>query len=196
MPPRAILQTLERLGAALVPLQLPMALMGGLALSVWRHVRATQDIDLLIAADESSVDQLVRSVTAAGFRPKRTPPVIAVGATRILQLEFDPDETFVTVQVDLLLADSTYARQALKRRVTVDLPDFSEALDVLTCEDLILHKLLAGRIIDRADSATLLRLNRTSIDWDYLRDWVERLLLREEFREVWTEAFPDDAPPE
>jgi hypothetical protein len=37
-------------------------------------------------------------------------------------------------------------------------------LDVLTCEDLIVHKLLAGRLVDRADAATLLRVNRADLD--------------------------------
>ena len=35
MPPKPILDTLQHLWHTLEPLQLPMALMGGLALSVW-----------------------------------------------------------------------------------------------------------------------------------------------------------------
>ncbi|MCY2988340.1 MAG: hypothetical protein NTY19_10825 [Planctomycetota bacterium] len=48
MPPRPILQTLDAIWSALEQLQLPLALMGGLAMSTWKHVRATQDVDLLI----------------------------------------------------------------------------------------------------------------------------------------------------
>ena len=70
-----------------------------------------------------------------------------------------------------------------------------EAVSILSCEDLILFKLMAGRIIDRADCAYLLRFNRPSIDLAYLRQWTARLALEPELAEVWTEAFPGEAAP-
>jgi hypothetical protein len=60
---------------------------------------------------------------------------------------------------------------------------------------LILHKLLAGRIIDRADAAALLRINRRSLDLDYLTAWTARLSLARELAEVWGEALPNEPLP-
>jgi len=37
------------------------------------------------------------------------------------------------------------------------LPGLDIPIAILNCEDVILHKLIAGRIIDRADAAMLLR---------------------------------------
>ena len=45
-------------------------------------------------------------------------------------------------------------------------------IDVLNGDDLIMFKLLAGRMIDRADAAMLLRENREAIDFGYLLSWV------------------------
>ena len=66
---------------------------------------------------------------------------------------------------------------------------------VLSCEDLILHKLLAGRIIDHADAAALIRVNHESIEVDYLRFWSHELELEPILNEVWREACPDQPPP-
>ncbi len=66
---------------------------------------------------------------------------------------------------------------------------------MLHCDHLILFKLVAGRLIDYADAAMLLRENREVIDFDYLLSWVSRLDLATEFAEIWQEAYPDEGPP-
>lgn len=63
-----------------------------------------------------------------------------------------------------------------------------------SCEDLLIHKLMAGRIIDRADAAAVLRANRDLLDIGYLRKWADDLQLTEELLEIWREAFGEQAP--
>ena len=99
------------------------------------------------------------------------------------------------LQVDLLLAKSDYHEGALRRQVSMRLPDLDVEIGVLACEDLILHKLLAGRIIDRADVAALLRANRKSLDLDYLRQWIKSLDVAAGFNEAWNEALPGEPLP-
>ena len=99
------------------------------------------------------------------------------------------------LQVDLLFADSEYSRAVLDRRVPIDIPDVPSQLFMLTCEDLILHKLLAGRVIDDADIIALLQLNRSSLDWLYLGTWSAKLHHRERLTELWRRAFPTESPP-
>ena len=187
MPPRPIFQTLDAIWSALEQLQLPLALMGGLAMSTWKYVRATQDVDVLIGLGSIDPAEILGCVTARGFRAKRTPPVTTLGLLRLIQLEFEPDDAFVDVQADLLLADSEYHTQALQRRVLRQLTGLSRDLFVLSCEDLILHKLLADRMIDRADVAALLRANRDSLDVPYLTTWADRLGLAGRLREIGAE---------
>jgi hypothetical protein len=69
-------------------------------------------------------------------------------------------------------------------------------LDVLACEDLILHKLLAGRLLDRVDAAMLLRANRADLNLEYILGWTTTLSLHAELAQVWEEAFPGEAMPE
>lgn len=98
------------------------------------------------------------------------------------------------LQIDLLLAECSYQLQALTRRVPQQLA--GSPMYVLACEDLILHKLLAGRIIDRVDCSSLIRLQRDHLDWTYLRTWSATLAVGNGLSEAWHEAFPGDELPQ
>jgi hypothetical protein len=167
-----------------------MAVTGGLALATSKHVRATRDVDLLVDVGGNDLDQLIEELRTAGLRPKRTPPVTSLGALDVVQLLYEPPEAFVELQIDLLLAKSEYHREALRRRVPTQLPDLGIGIAVLACEDLILHKLLAGRLIDRADAAALVRANRDRLDWDYLARWARELAVTDDLAQARNDAFP------
>jgi hypothetical protein len=180
---------------ALEPLGCSMALTGGAALAVWNYPRATRDVDLLIDVDVATLDRVIDCLRACGCRPKKSPPLVSLGKLHIAQFLYTPPGEFYDVQFDLLLADSDLHKSALARRVQRSLPGVDRPLDVLHCDDLVLVKLLAGRMIDLADAAMLLRENRGEIDVKYLVEWVNRLGLTPEFAEVWSEAFPGESPP-
>jgi hypothetical protein len=108
---------------------------------------------------------------------------------------YTPPGEFYDVQFDLFLAESELQKSAISRRVEREVPGLSRPVAVLSCDDLILFKLVAGRVIDRADAAMLLRENREAIDFDYLLSWITRLGLRSEFLEIWSEAFPEEEAP-
>lgn len=186
-----VLRALRHVWASLEQLHLPMAVMGGLALSVWKHVRATQDVDLLVGLGPLDDRAVLETLQQQGFRTKRQPPVLALGALRIVQLLYEPPGSFLELQVDLLLADSEFPRQALARRIPARLPDLDLELFVLSCEDLILFKLLAGRILDKLDVAALLRANRAALDLAYLEGWVRQLSLASDWSEIWSEVFKE-----
>ncbi|HJT33694.1 MAG TPA: hypothetical protein VJ783_16735 [Pirellulales bacterium] len=130
---------------------------------------------------------------AADIEPRRRPAVSHLGKLRIIQSMYEPPGALMDLNVDLLLADCIYQRQALDRRVPEELAGLN--LFILACEDLILHKLLAGRMIDRADCVALLRLQRAELDWAYLKNWAARLAVSDGLAEAWAEAFPGEQAP-
>ena len=194
MAASAVTDALNHVWAALEPLKLPMALMGGLAAAVWKHPRNTRDVDLLVDVRDLSPDELVDAMKRAGMRSKREPPMLSVGDQRIIQLLYQPPGTFLDIQIDVLLADSAYQKEAIKRAAPAKLDEEIE-IAVLSCEDLIIHKLLAGRIVDRADVAALLRANRAILDRAYLNGWLAQLSLRADFETIWQETFPSETLP-
>jgi hypothetical protein len=192
-----VVETLRQGWLALEPLGLPMAVIGGLALSAWNHVRYTRDADILIAIDEANVDALLKAVVEAGFQPKKLPPILQIDDQQLIQLKFVPPEGLLPFQLDLLFAGSEYQKMALARATTQQIRNLNHPVKVLRPDDLILLKLYAGRMIDRADAAMLLRENREEIDLAYLAKWVKFFALEKDFAEIWPEAFPDEQlPPE
>jgi hypothetical protein len=189
------LAALEHVWRALAPLGHPMAVMGGVSLAAWHHIRATRDVDILIGVDRAGIDPVLEVLGARGCRPKRSPPIISVGDHHFVQMLYTPPGELYDIQLDLLLAESELQKSAMARRVASSVPGLAGMVHVLNCDDLVLFKLLAGRMIDRADAAMLLRENRDAIDYEYLRDWVAKLNLQDELEQIWSEAFPGHSLP-
>jgi hypothetical protein len=195
MPAEEVVATLRRTWEILGELHVPSALMGGLALAHWGHVRSTQDVDLLIALGGARPERLLARLSAAGYRSKRVNPLVRLDDAAFVQLFYEPPAAVLEIQIDLLLAESDFHRQAVDRRVVVPSSELGFQFDVVSCEDLILLKLLAGRILDRHDASELLKANRDTLDMGHLRHWVHRLHLEREFVDAWSNVFPGTVPP-
>jgi hypothetical protein len=190
-----VLLALKRVWEALDPFGVPMAIVGGIALAVWQHARFTKDVDILLTAEDEGIEKIVEKLKQEGMRPKRDPPLLGIGEVDLLQMLYEPPDTFLDLQIDLLFARTEFHRQALGRRVAARLPRLDTEVFVLACEDIIVMKLLAGRVIDKADASALLRANRQSMDVDHLSAWIGKLNLDDEFAEIWGEAFAGERPP-
>ncbi len=172
MAPEAVTLTLANLWTQLAKADLPMAVAGGLALSYWGSPRSTQDVDLAIATtDIASVDDFLR---IAGLRRKREGS-IDLTLFNLHQWTYAPPDQYVTVEVDLMISDSSYYQTMMRRTVLTRLDRLQSDVRVISREDLILHKLVAGRMIDRVDVGQLLNLHGSELDRDYIESWTEPL---------------------
>jgi hypothetical protein len=95
-----------------------------------------------------------------------------------------------------MLAETPLEKSALVNSVARDVPGIDCPIRVVDCNDLILMKLVSGRMIDRADCAMLLRENRESLDLPYLGNWLHELTLTNEMSAIWQEAFPGESLPQ
>jgi hypothetical protein len=190
-----LLSALRRVWATLGALKVDMALMGGIAVAAWNHIRNTRDVDLLVGVKRSDEEGLLHGLVGAGFKLLRQPPVLTIGESRILQTSFAPPGKFLDIRIDLFLAETEYQQRALSRRVETKFPGLDGTVSILSCEDLILFKLIAGRILDRSDCAYLLRFNHDGLDLGYLSHWARTLHLKGELAEIWREAFGEPGPP-
>jgi hypothetical protein len=74
--------TLDHIWGVLEPLGHPLALMGGISLAAWNHVRATRDVDLLIAIERTEVEPVLATL--------KSPPLISAGEHCFMQLLHTP----------------------------------------------------------------------------------------------------------
>ena len=177
MPPKAVLDTLAVLWALLGELKSEVAIAGGVALSFWGHPRSTRDIDVTLMS--GTREKLESLLIKAGFVVHARSR--SVGPFELSQFKFEPAESFVEVEVDILAGKEDYFRQAIGRAVTANIEGLASQVRVLTREDLIVYKLFAYRLIDQADILTLMELHWDGLDLDYLHRWTQQLMLTSEY---------------
>ena len=189
MAAKVVLETLRHVWSTVAQQNIDAALIGGIAMAAWKYPRATRDVDIMVSLPDEQIDGLIASLLRTGVRSKDDTP-IDLGHIDVIRLEYEPPGAFVDVPIDLLVARSDYARAAIKRSVTLTSETLGFEVRVMACEDLIINKLLAGRVIDLADSAALIRANVGEIDRDYLIDQVESIGLIDQLKRIWSEAVP------
>ena len=195
MASEGVLATLEEGWRALERVDAPKAVIGELALTAWKHARYTRDADVLVAVDRHRVGDIVAALTAAGFRPRHDPPLRVIDGQGIVQFTFQPADALMPYQFDVLLASGDFQRHSIERAVPWPLPGGGGEVRAVRPDDLVVIKLLAGRIIDRADAAMVLRENLADLDFQRLHRAVADHGLTAAYRTVWSEAFPDETPP-
>jgi len=151
-------QTLLEQVALTLQVPIPFALIGGLAVSAWGAVRATQDIDLLADSNPSPLGNLHLRSDLKKFLEKKG----CVAEWRLGDVD-DPIPLLLRLELprplhplgaDILWAHKLWQREALLRKVAVKVSRFE--VFVLHPEDLILMKLEAGGPQDLLDVRALL----------------------------------------
>jgi len=145
-----LMAELEGLLAALEAERTAYALAGGLALAVHGIVRATVDIDLLVAAE--SVEAASRVAASRGFRAP-TELRFSSGLEIRRLVKFEGEEALV---LDLLRVDAT-SDEAFRTRERCRLGELE--ISVLSRAGLRAMKLAAGRDQDLADVRRLEELD-------------------------------------
>ena len=148
-------------------------LVGGLAVGIWGEPRATVDIDFLVSFninDFAVLSQKINDSNAFIFihdKPMAFERISLLRATLKSNLD---------IYVDFLFADDEFKKDALSRRQTVHIADFT--VNIPTPEDLILLKLISGREQDVFDAKKVFEMQKEHLDMEYLQRWSERLQVK------------------
>ncbi|MCC6484740.1 MAG: nucleotidyltransferase [Armatimonadetes bacterium] len=145
----------------------PYAIIGGLAVQYWGDARTTRDVDVVVLL---SPEQTARFLEAAvqAFKPRLQDAVAFAEANRILLIS-DASGT----PVDISLGIPGYEEEAVRRAVTVTLPN-KRSIRLIRAEDLVVHKCIAGRPRDREDVAGIVARQYTSLNVTYIREWLSQ----------------------
>ncbi len=144
---------------------LPFMLIGGQAVLLHGRPRLTEDLDITLGVDPGSLP-IVRSVCEAlGLKP--LPPDVDTFVRDTFVLPALHDES--GIRVDFVFSTTPYERQAIERAVRIEMA--GTAVPFATPEDLILHKLFAGRARDWEDALSVVRRKGDRIDWGYVERW-------------------------
>ena len=168
-------ELLEKIAQALDNGGFPYMVIGGQAVLLYGEPRLTRDIDITLGASLESLPEVVSLAENIGFELLVNPVEFT---TKTLVLPCRDRET--GVRIDFMFSWSIYEQQALGRIRRIDLAGMPVKFAAL--EDVVIHKIIAGRPRDLEDVRLLLIKNPT-FDQAYIQSWLK------EFDEALEEDF-------
>jgi hypothetical protein len=153
---------LTRLALALDRAAVPYMVIGGQAVLLHGEPRLTRDIDVTLGCDIDELPRILSITETAGLRPSVDAIQDFVRKTNVLPLL----DHMTGIRVDLIFSFSPYERDAIRRAILVPFGDVQ--VHFAAVEDLIIHKLVAGRPRDIDDVRGILA-RKPLIDEKYLR---------------------------
>lgn len=148
--------------------KIPYMLIGGQAVLLYGEPRLTRDIDVTLGVAPDRHGEILDVARVCGWRVLVESPALFVERTMVLPCI----EPASGIRIDFLFSFSPYERQALKRvtRVAVG----KTTVCFASVEDLIIHKLFAGRSRDIEDVKGIL-LKGMRFDQEYIDRWLREL---------------------
>jgi hypothetical protein len=148
--------------------RIPYMIIGGQAVLLYGRPRLTRDIDITLGIDVDRFSQVADVCTRLKFQPLPEKPSDFVRETNVFPTE-DPESR---IRVDFVFSFSEYERQAIERAEPVPMNGYP--VRFASREDIIIHKIVAGRAIDMEDIKSILAKNRDAIHLEYVRHWLSQ----------------------
>lgn len=167
---------LARIAQKLDALEIPYMVIGGQAVLLYGEPRLTVDIDITLGATADQLGIVLKAMQAIDLRPLVDPEPF-VRETMVLPCQ----DSESRIRVDFIFSFSPYERQAIARARQVSFEGVPVRFASL--EDLIIHKVIAGRPRDLEDVRAML-IKNPDLDVAYVRSWLDQFsdALDEPFR--------------
>lgn len=170
---------LAKIGQKLSDARLPYMIIGGQAILLYGSPRLTKDIDITLGVNIDGLENTLKTVKEMGLEIIPDNPESFVKKTFVLPTK---DRT-TGIRVDLIFSFSPYEKQAIARAKPVFFNDTAVMFALL--EDVIIHKIFAGRPRDIEDVATVI-LKNPDFDREYIELWLKEFDLAMETNEFIT----------
>ena len=156
---------IRRIGRVLDSQDLPYMIIGGQAVLLYGTPRLTNDIDITLGIDTREIEKVLRAVKSIGLELILRDLRPFVEETQVLPTR----DRESGIRVDFIFSFTPYERQAIARARAVPLG--SASVTFAAIEDVIIHKIFAGRPRDLEDVRSM-AIKNPGIDKDYVRRWL------------------------
>lgn len=140
-------------------------IIGGQAVLLYGEPRLTRDIDVTVGVNFEKLPLLLEVARKANLQILSEKPENFVKETMVLPTR----EEKSGIRVDFILSFTPYEKQAIERAKPVHIEETN--VYFASPEDLIIHKIFAGRPRDLEDVQGIL-IKQPKIDVNYLINWL------------------------
>jgi len=159
-------EILARIGANLSKSNLPYMIIGGQAVLLYGEPRLTRDVDVTLGVNIDRLHDLLTVVKELSLNPIPNDVESFVKQTMVLPTLDEP----TGVRVDFIFSFTPYETDAIKRARKITIMD--QEVCFASPEDLIIHKIFAGRPRDLEDVWSVI-LKNPGIDTQYIKNWLK-----------------------
>jgi len=159
---KAVAELLHALSAAMKKVGLRWYLFGAQAAIIWGSPRLSADVDVTASLDPALLDTFTAAMRHHGFDLLFDDPEFVL-RTRVLPFRHATSG----LPLDVVLAGPGLEEDFQARAVPVDIEGV--LVPVITAEDLIITKVLAGRAKDIEDVRSVIHEHRASLDIERIR---------------------------
>ena len=155
-------------------LDITYMLTGSLAMFQYSTYRLTADIDVVVNISTRDADRLI-----AALEPDYYVPHDSMRRAIESRRMFNVLDRKTAFKIDcVMLKPEQFHKEAFERRVRVDF--HGQEIDIITCEDLIVAKLLWAEESRSEKQLTDVRnLSKNPLDTEHIKTWTRRLGLEE-----------------
>ena len=140
---------------------------GGIAVSVIGEPRETVDIDFCVFIKKGDIEIFLEKARRNGYIVDKKEMLEHAKLTGSFNIRDG------TVQIDFLISSHKLEKSALNRKIEVEMHGVKAYYP--TPEDLILFKIVPGRLQDLADIENIAKRYSGKLDKRYLLDWAKKL---------------------
>lgn len=156
---------LEKIAQELLNQRIPYMVIGGQAVLLYGEPRLTKDIDITLGIGIEELDRIENLVEKTALKPL----IDNIGEMVKKTMVFPVEDRKSGIRVDFIFSFSPYERQAIERAIEIKIGRTEVKFAVL--EDLVIHKIVAGRARDMEDIKSVL-LKNPNYDDLYIEKWL------------------------
>lgn len=182
---------IDQISSVLDQLKIPYIISGGVAVSVWGKPRHTADVDIVVEINRvEAIKQLTIELKKA--LPMSFPDIDMATDAFNRKSEFNIIESEYGLKADFFISDnSEYKRLEISRGKLKKID--GKMIRFISPEDLVISKLLWFRESESTrqleDIASV--INQTNLDMVYVKKWVIKLSLQNEYKSLKKLMNPD-----
>ena len=157
---------LKKIALQLKGASIPYMVIGGQAVLVYGEPRLTRDIDIIMGIGVDGLDRVKKIIKAIGLKSLVEKEKAFVERNMVLPT-LDKKSG---IRVDFIFSFSPYERQAIGRARDIKLG--RSLVRFASLEDVVIHKMIAGRARDLDDVKSIL-LKNPKYDLVYIKKWLK-----------------------
>ena len=144
---------------------IPYMIIGGQAVLLYGEPRLTKDIDITLGVSVDKLNELLKIIKKIELIPLPSNIKNFTEKTFVLPVK----DIKTNIRVDFIFSQTSYEKQAIKRANPVNLKN--AILKFASIEDLIIHKIFAGRPRDLEDVKTIM-IKNPNFNKKYIKKWL------------------------